>query len=491
MSQVTLPLPSLGAAGATAAVDVVRLALTYLNGGTPQGSAKLPQVGSALLAGQRMPGTTVPASAGAAVPEASAQAPVQHRAVLAKSGAEGSAVLLPGKSSMPSEAARAPEGPARPGGRPTGRDVFVAGRSDHAALVMRSHGAIAGLLRTDAGLQVADSVLRKIDDRLARMQDLVRRATAGPPTAQARAALDLPFQKLKQEVVGLVPPVAPGGGTETLPTGPSGRAVLAARAVSSSDSMRLAQDINLPAATLQGKIPIIVQALAGSGLSTESRLAEAEAILAVVRSNGGEVQKLIAGQRDVVGDLLSRELSRRIGLSDPPVVRPPSALRPGAGLSSAVASALLVPLLPASVGQGAAMSVSMSTAMISARGAVDGEPPLVGSDVGSDGKQVRQVSAESLALLIAQPHRAGIAALLSPSASSLDEPGANGSNSHMAVSDRPLPMPPPLSGMAAELLFGLVPGWRARSREGLARPKRPSGRRKKRRPDRNGDDPFT
>lgn len=475
MSQVTLPLPSLGPAGATAAIDVVRLALTYLNGGTPPDSTHPLLAGRPLPAGQGIPGQGA-AAPGAALPgpvqpAASGPTPVQHGTIAAKGGAQNGADTPLRTPSSPSEALGTPERAAQSDGRSMERGVYVAGRSDHAALVMRSHGAIAGLLRADAVLQIADGVLRKIDDRLARMQDLVRRATAGPSAARAREALDLPFQKLKQEVIGLVPAAAAGSVAATVPADIPGRGV---RLTSAGDSVRLAMDINSPAVSLQRKIPAIVRALAQTGLSTQSGIAQAETVLAVVRSNGGEVQHLIAGQRETIGSLLSQELSRRIGISDSPVDRAASALHSSAGLSSAVASALVVPPMPVSAGQGAAMALA------------DGEPPLIGGD----GKSVRQVPAESLALLVGQPNRAGIAALLSPSAGSLDEPAAVGLQSPMPVADRPLPMPPPLSGMAAELLFGLVPGWRARSRDGLAQPKRLSGPRRKRRPGRKANNPY-
>jgi len=477
MSQVTLPLLSPGMAGATATVDVVRLALAYLNGGNSQGNATPAPTAGRLLAGQILPGqgTAVP---GTTVPGASGQASLQQDAVLAqgtlaKRGAGGSTDLLSRNLSMPPTTIKAPAGSAQPDARPTARDVIVAGRSHHAALVMRSHGAIAGLLRADAGLQIADSVLRKIDDRLARMQDLVRRAEAGPPTAQARAPLDLPFQKIKQEVVALLPPAtSSGGGAPPLPTDALMTAVV--RIFPAGDSVRLAQDINSPAVTLQRKIPVILQALAQTGLSTQSQVVEADAVLNVVRGNGHEVRNNIAGQRDVIGNLLSQELSRRIGISSPPVVRTASALPPGAQLSSAVASALLV------------QPVQVPGAMNAAIGGANGLSPVSGSD----GQSVRPALIESPAMLVTQPNRAEIVALLSPATGSLDEPGVTGPQSIMPMADRPLPLPPPVSGMAAELLFGLVPGWRARPRDGLTRPKRPSEPRKNRHPRRKGDDSY-
>ena len=156
---------------------MVRLALAYLNGGTPQGSAPpAPNgtAGNALLTGQVLPGQ------GAAIPGAAGQTSLQQGAVLAKGVVEGRADLLARNTSLPPAAGRVPEGTVQSDNRSAARDVLVAGRPHHAALVMRSHGAIAGLLRADAVLQIADSVLRKIDDRLARMQDLARRAAAGP-----------------------------------------------------------------------------------------------------------------------------------------------------------------------------------------------------------------------------------------------------------------------------------------------------------------------
>lgn len=471
MNQVTLPLPSLGPAGAPAAVDVVWLALAYLNGSPPQGNAKPAPSGSALLPAQVVP--SVPGTAGQTpLPQGPQGQQGQQGALMAKGGTD----LPPQNSAMPSATVRAPEGAAPPDGRSAARDVFVAEQPRHAALVMRSHGAIAGLLRADAVLQIADSVLQKIDERLGRMQDIARRAAAGPPTAQALVALDLPFQKLKQEVLALVPPVAFGGGaggeTATQPTEPAGTAAVQAMPV--GDSAQPAQAVNSPTATLQQRIPVIVEALTQTGLSNPSQIIESDAVLAVVRSNGSAVQNLVASQREVLGSLLSQELSRRIGLSDSTVDRPASAVLPNARLSSTVAAALLVQPLPGPVGASAAM------------GTTDGEVPFVGGD----GKSARQVSAESLALLIAQPNRAGIVSLLLPAAGALDEPTATGPQNLMPMGDRPLPLPPPVSGMAAEVLFGLVPGWRARSRDGLARPKRPSGPRKKGRPRRRRDDPY-
>jgi hypothetical protein len=462
MTQAISAQPGRTSGTVLTAIDVVRLSLVQLKGGSPQASlpnglARAAQNLTPLVsAGQGPVGQTPPVqqvAVQAAIP-ATTHVGVQNNG--APTG-EGSLARNLAAETIRGDAVPRTL-PAH--NRPAVGGVFVEGRSPQASAILQSHGMIAGLLRTDVILQVTDRSYKNIDGRLSRMQDLARRAASGDISAETRARLDAPFQQLKQEVAQLASVAQPGAEAIVTYVAADRASAMPVSPITGIKGEVQAVRLSLaalPVATLVDvMLPNVVAGVAVADIFEPSVAGVAGPVIEKAREGISQVQRIIVDQRTEIGSRISQELSRIISLSvqrtDP--VRAVPALQ----LSSTVAAKLLSPTTVIPKYPGPAVS-DMD------RRGVNNVPPAGAAGASSDHARV-----VSLDMVSGQPNRTGLIALLSPDPRALEDPGSPALRNMVQIGDRPMPVP--ASALSTDLLFGLVPGGANRIRGRSDRPKK-------------------
>lgn len=446
------------------AIDVVRLSLVQLKGGSPQ--APLPN-GLAQVA-QNLP-PPVSAGQGLVGQGTVSQSPTAQQGAVQAPAATG--VQTDAGSLARNSAAAAIRGDMPPANnRPAVGGVFVEGRLPQASVILQSHGMIAGLLRTDVILQVTERSYKNIDGRLSRMQDLARSAGSGTVVPETRAQLGASFQQLRKEVVQLASVAQPGAEaivTYVAANHSSAQPVSPIAGIRGEvQAIRLSLASRPAAALVDVMLPNVVAGVAVADISEPSVAGIAGEVIKQAREGIGQVQHIIVDQRAEIGSRISQELSRIISLS----VQRPEALRqiPALQLSSTVAAKILAPtaIIPANPG-----------AAVSATGGQGVTYVPQARRIGVPSDHARAVSFD---MISGQPNRNGLVALLSPDPRVLEDPGSPALRNMVQIGDRPLPAP--AMALSPDLLFGLVPSAADRLRARHNRPKKPAENKQGQRP---------
>jgi hypothetical protein len=418
MTQAISAQPGRTSGTVLTAIDVVRLSLVQLKGGSPQaplpnGVARVAQnLTPPVFAGQGPVGQTPPvqqAALQAAVPATAPAAALAttHATTQAttQAGVQNSGVRT-GAGSLARDLAAAIGGPRTlpANNRPAVGGVFVESRSPQASAILQSHGMIAGLLRTDVILQVTDRSYKDIDGRLSRMQDLARRAASGGISAETRALLEPPFQQLKQEVRQLALVAQPGAEAIVTYVANDRAAALPVSPISGIRGEVEAIRLSLPAlpvtTLVDVMLPNVVAGVAVADISEPAVASVAGQVIEKAREGISQVQRIIFHQRTETGSLISQELSRIISLS---VQRSDRASAvPALQLSSTVAARMLSPTTIIPVNPGAVIS------NMDGRGVNNVALP------GRAGAPSDHARAVSFDMVSGQPNRTGLIALLSP-----------------------------------------------------------------------------
>jgi hypothetical protein len=452
------------------AIDVVRLSLVQLKGGSPQ--APLPN--GLARAAQNLP-PPVPAGQGPVGQGTVSQPPPAQQgaaqASTSQAATQNKGVQTDAGSLARNSAAATIRGDILPANnRPVVGGVFVEGRSPQASVILQSHGMIAGLLRTDVILQVTERSYKNIDGRLSRMQDLARRAGSGANFPENRAQLDASFQRLKQEVVQLASVAQPGAAAIVTYVAADHDSALPVSPIAGIrgevQAIRLSLATRPAAALVDVMLPNVVAGIAVADISEPSVAGIAGAVIKQAREGIGQVQHIIGDQRAGIGSRISQELSRIISLS----VQRPEALRQVSPLqlSSTVAAKILLPTTIPPVNSGAAVPA------IDGQG-VNNVPQAQRVGVPSD--HARAVSYD---MISGQPNRNGLVALLSPDPRALEDPGSPALRNMVQIGDRPLPAP--AMALSPDILFGLVAGGAGRLRGQSARSKKAPSKKPGQRP---------